>query len=72
MTKDLRKRVWQDKDIAHMNQCAALLDEVDELKATVNELKTINNRLLIENQAMTTDLKIINEQLDCFVAEMTK
>jgi len=49
-----------------------LLNQVQQLTLTVNELKTTNNRLFIENQAMTTDLKMINEQLDRFVAEMTK
>ena len=47
-----------------------LLDQVQELTAKVNELETINNRLFIENQAMTTDLKMINEQLDRFVDVM--
>ena len=48
MTKDLRKRVWQDKDIAHMNQCAALLDEVDELTAELKRWKDIAGDLYDE------------------------
>ena len=47
-----------------------LLDQVQQLTAKVNELEVINNRLLIENQAMTTDLKMMNEQLDRFVDVM--
>ena len=47
-----------------------LLDQVQQLTAKVNELETINNRLFIENQAMTTDLKMMNEQLDRFVDVM--
>ena len=47
-----------------------LLDQVQQLTAKVNELEVINNRLFIENQAMTTDLKMMNEQLDRFVDVM--
>lgn len=47
-----------------------LLNQVQQLTLTVNELKTINNRLFIENEAMTTDLKMMNEQLDRFLDVM--
>ena len=46
--------------------------ERDKLKTENAEIKTVNGRLVFENQALTIDLKMINEQLNLFVDEMLK
>jgi len=68
--KDYEKFVYQGEELHDFRKRDALLDDVEKLSAKVNELEVTNNRLFIENQAMTTDLKMMNEQLDRFVDVM--